>query len=156
MALTGAGFNAGETLRQGGSQTDIGELLGSAGTGAAFGAGIPLAGRAAGGVLRNRGSSVIGKELARGGVADDVAKQFTNVLPNKALYQTALKSFVPQSTAGKLALGGGALYGGSKLLGAFGGGQQQDPTQQLAAQFEQQYGYTPSDYELQLLMQGGY
>ena len=157
MALTGAGFNAGETLRQGGSQTDIGELLGSAGTGAAFGAGIPLAGRAAGGVLRNRGSSVIGKELARGGVADDVAKQFTNVLPNKALYQTALKSFVPQSTAGKLALGGGALYGGSKLLGAFGGGQQQDPTQQLAAQFEQQYGYTPSDYELQLLTaQGGY
>ncbi len=155
MALTGAGFNAGETLRQGGSQTDIGDLLGSAGTGAAFGAGIPIAGRAIGGALRNRGSSLIGKELAQSGVADDAAQQFMGALPNKALYQTALKSLVPKSTAGKVVVGAGALYGGSRLLGGMGGGQE-DPTQQLAAQFQQQYGYTPSDYELQLLMQGGY
>lgn len=157
MALTGAGMNASEALRQGGSETDIGEMLKSAGTGAAFGAGVPLAGRAAGGFLRNRGSNVIGRELAQSGIADDVAQQFMGALPNKALYQTALSSFVPKSTAGKVALGAGALYGGSKLLGGLGGEQAQSPTQQLASQFEQQYGYTPSEYELQMIMsQGGY
>ena len=74
-------------------------------------------------------------------------------VPNKALYQTALRSFVPKSTIGKVAAGGGALYGASQLMGI---GGQQDPTQQLAAQFEQTYGYPPSDYELQLLTSGGY
>lgn len=154
MAGIGAGFNAGETLRQGGSETDMGELLGSAGTGAAFGAAIPVAGRFAGNMLRNRGSNVLGRELAQSGVADDAAQHILQATPNRALYQTALRSFVPKSTVGKLAAGGAGIYGASRLMGA---GQQQDPTAQLAAQFEQQYGYTPSDYELQLLTaQGGY
>lgn len=158
MALTGAGFNAGETLRQGGSETDLGDLLGAAGTGAAFGAGIPLAARAGGSFLRNRGSKVLGRELAQSGVADDAAQQFMSSVPNKALYQTALRSFVPKSTVGKVAVGGGALLGANKLMGGLGGGQEADPTAQLAAQFQQAYGYTPSEYELQMLMaqQGGY
>ena len=153
MAGIGAGFNAGETLRQSGSDTDMGELLGSAGMGAAFGAGIPIAGRFAGNMLRKRGSSVLGRELAQSGVADDAAQQVLQATPNKALYQTALRSFVPKSTVGKLAAGGAGIYGASRLMGM----GQQDPTAQLAAQFEQQYGYAPSDYELQLLTaQGGY
>lgn len=156
MALTGAGFNAGETLRHGGSETDMGDLIGAAGTGAAFGAGIPIAGRMAGGFLRNRGSKVLNRELAQSGVADDVAQQFMSSVPNKALYQTALRSLVPKSTLGKVAVGGGALLGANQLMGGFGGGQQADPTQQLAAQFQQIYGYPPSEYELQLLTAGGY
>lgn len=154
MALTGAGFNAGETLRQGGSETDMGDLLGAAGTGAAFGAGIPIAGRAVGGALRKRGTNVINRELAKSGVEDDIARQFTGAVPNKALYQTALRSLVPKSTVGKLAVGGGALLGANQLMG--GGQQAADPTQQLAAQFQQIYGYPPSEYELQLLTAGGY
>ena len=155
MALTGAGFNAGETLRQGGSDTNLNDMLAAAGTGAAFGAGIPIAGRMGGKFLRNRGSSVLGREMASSGVADDVAQQVLGSVPNKALYQTALRSFVPKSTFGKVAVGGGALLGANKLMGM--GGQQEDPTQQLAAQFQQQYGYTPSQFELQMLMsQGGY
>lgn len=153
MAATGAGFSAGETLRQDGSDTDMGELLGSAGTGAAFGAAIPIAGRVGGKMLRNRGANVLNREMAQSGVADDVAQQFMGSVPNRALYQTALRSFVPQSTAGKLAVGAGGIYGASRLMG---GGQQQDPTAELAAQFEQQYGYPPSEYELQLLTAGGY
>ena len=155
MALTGAGFNAGETLRQGGQDTDMGDILGSAGTGALFGAAFPIAGRVGGKMLRNRGSSVLGRELAQSGVDDAAAKQFMSSVPNKALYQTALKSFVPKSTLGKVAAGGGALLGANQLIGGIGGGQQ-DSTSQLIAQFQQQYGYTPSDYELQTLMSGGY
>lgn len=155
MALTGAGFNAGETLRQNGSETDMNDLLGAAGTGAAFGAGIPIVGRAAGGFLRNRGSKVLGRELAQSGVDDAAAQQFMSAVPNRALYQTALRSLVPKSTFGKVAVGGGALLGANQLMG--GGNNQADPTQQLAQQFAAQYGYMPSDYELQLLMtQGGY
>lgn len=76
-------------------------------------------------------------------------------VPNKALYQTALRSFVPKTTLGKAAVGGGALLGANHLMG--GGQQQADPTAQLAAQFQQAYGYTPSELELQMLMsQGGY
>lgn len=157
MAAMGAGFNAGETLRQDGSEAEIGDLIGSAGTGAAFGAAIPVAGRIGGKMLRNRGSKVLGSELSRAGVADDAAQQILGATPNRALYQTALRSFVPKSTVGKLAAGGAGIYGASRLMGA---GQEADPTQELAAQFEQAYGYTPSDYELQLLMaqmqQGGY
>lgn len=153
MGAIGAGFNAGEVLRQQGSDVDMGDLASSAGIGAAFGAGIPIAGKIGGNMLRNRGSKVLGSELAKSGVADDAAQQFMSSVPNKALYQTALRSFVPKSTVGKLAVGGGALYGASRLMG---GGQQVDPGQQLVAEFTQMYGREPSEYELQLLTAGGY
>lgn len=153
MGAIGAGFNAGETLRQQGSDVDMGDLASSAGIGAAFGAGIPIAGKIGGNMLRNRGSKVLGNELAKSGVADDAAQQFMSSVPNKALYQTALRSFIPKSTVGKLAVGSGALYGASQLMG---GGQQPDPGQQLVAEFTQMYGREPSEYELQLLTAGGY
>lgn len=176
MALTGAGFNAGETLRQGGSDTNMGDLLGAAGTGAAFGAALPIVGGAAGKYLRSRG----GKEIATKYLADPTRSNqaqkiidggggkigiFTQNIINRnapkleqaygGLYGNALRSFVPKSTVGKLAAGGAGIYGASRLMGS--GGEQQDPTAQLVAQFEQRYGYTPSEYELQLLTaQGGY
>lgn len=174
MAATGAGFNAGETLRQGGSETEMGDLLGAAGTGAAFGAGIPIAGRMGGNFLRNRGAKQVAEKFmtdprnakaaaqlqeAGGGAVNsmirDIAGRERNNLAQRygGLYQNALSSMVPQSTAGKLALGGGAIYGGSRLLGM---GAEQDPTQQLAAEFTQMYGREPSEYELQLLTSGGY
>lgn len=45
-------------------------------------------------------------------------------LKNK-LAGTDWRKYLPKSTVGKVALGGGALYGGSKLLPLFGGGQNQ-------------------------------
>lgn len=45
-------------------------------------------------------------------------------LKNK-LAGTDWRKYLPKSTMGKVALGGGALYGGSKLLPLFGGGQNQ-------------------------------
>lgn len=45
-------------------------------------------------------------------------------LKNK-LTGTDWRKYLPKSTMGKVALGGGALYGGSKLLPLFGGGQNQ-------------------------------
>lgn len=164
MAATGAGFNAGETLRQGGSETEMGDLLGAAGTGAAFGAAIPIAGKVGGSMLRKRGSNVLGNELAKSGVADDAAQQFMGSVPNKALYQTALRSFIPKSTVGKLAVGGGALYGGSQLMG-MGGGEQpvaqysSPEIEQIAMELAgQNGGVPPSEYEIMQLMQmqGGY
>lgn len=122
---TGAAFGGLETLRQGGADTNFSDVLGSAGTGAAFGLAIPAAMKYGGKALRNRGSKVMQNSLAGAGVgADDMAGIMSKV-PDRALYQEALRSLVPKSTFGKLALGGGALYGGSRLLG---GGQPQPQT----------------------------
>lgn len=122
---TGAAFGGLETLRQGGSDTNLNDVLGSAGTGAAFGAAVPSAMKYGGNALRNRGSKVVQNSLASAGVGADDMASIMGKMSNKALYQEALRSLVPKSTFGKLALGGGALYGGSRLLG---GGQQQPQT----------------------------
>ena len=122
---TGAAFGGLETLRQGGSDTNLNDVLGSAGTGAAFGAAVPAAMKYGGNALRNRGSKVVQNSLASAGVGADDMASIMGKMSNKALYQEALRSLVPKSTFGKLALGGGALYGGSRLLG---GGQQQPQT----------------------------
>lgn len=122
---TGAAFGGLETLRQGGSDTNLNDVLGSAGTGAAFGAAVPAVMKYGGNALRNRGSKVVQNSLASAGVGADDMASIMGKMSNKALYQEALRSLVPKSTFGKLALGGGALYGGSRLLG---GGQQQPQT----------------------------
>lgn len=122
---TGAAFGGLETLRQGGSDTNLNDVLGSAGTGAAFGAAVPAAMKYGGNALRNRGSKVVQNSLASAGVGADDMASIMGKMSNKALYQEALRSLVPKSTFGKLALGGGALYGGSRLLG---GGQPQPQT----------------------------
>jgi hypothetical protein len=59
----------------------------------------------------------------------------------------SLKSMMPQTKAGKLALGGGALLGGAKLMGAFGDGQP-DQEQSLIDRFREEYGRDPSYEEL--------
>lgn len=134
---TGAAFGGLETLRQGGSDTNLNDVLGSAGTGAAFGAAVPAAMKYGGKVLRNRGSKVVQNSLAGAGVGADDMASIMGKMSNKALYQEALRSLVPKSTFGKLALGGGALYGGSRLLG---GGQQQPQTIEDYYAMQQQGG----------------
>lgn len=122
---TGAAFGGLETLRQNGADTNLSDALSSAGTGAAFGLAMPAAMKYGGKALRNRGSKVVQNSLTGAGVGADDMASIMGKIPNKALYQEALRSLVPKSTFGKLALGGGALYGGSRLLG---GGQPQPQT----------------------------
>lgn len=115
MIATGGLFGGADALRQGGSETSMGDFLTGAGTGAAFSAAIPFGSR----LLRNRGSRVINNAMTGSGIPQDVATQVVGALPNRALYQNALKSFIPKTTVGKVALGAGALYGGNKLLSGF-------------------------------------
>lgn len=115
---SGGLFGGAEAVRQGGAETDPMDVLTGVGTGAAFSAAIPLGGR----MLRNRGSKQLTGAMAGRGMDQAAINQTMSAIPNKELYQTALRSFIPKSTFGKVALGGGALYGGSKL---FGGGAPQ-------------------------------
>lgn len=118
MIGTGALFGGADALRQEGADANPMDVLTGAGTGAAFSAAIPLGGR----MLRNRGSKQLTGAMAGRGMDQAAINQTMSAIPNRELYQTALRSFMPKSTVGKLALGGGALYGGSKL---FGGGAPQ-------------------------------
>lgn len=118
LAATGAGYGGLEALRQGGSETQLQDVLEQGGMGAAFGGGIPLAGK----LLKGRGSKVLQKGMASRGMDDEMIKQTMGAIPNRALYSSAVKSFVPKSTIGKVAAGGGAAYGIGSLLNQ--GGQQ--------------------------------
>lgn len=118
LAATNAGFGGLEAVRQGGSETQLQDVLSQAGMGAAFGGGIPLAGK----LLKGRGSKVLQKGMASRGMDDEMIKQTMGAIPNRALYYSAVKSFVPKSTIGKVAAGGGAAYGIGSLLNQ--GGQQ--------------------------------
>ena len=112
LAATGAGFGGLEALRQGGSDTQLQDVLSQAGMGAAFGGGIPLAGR----MLKGRGTKVLSNQMANRGMDQQAISQAMGAIPNRALYSSAMRSFVPRSTFGKVAVGGGALLGGNALL----------------------------------------
>ena len=116
MALTGAGFGAADAYRQGGQDTQPLDVLGGAAMGGLFGGGIPIAGRMGSKFLRNRGTNVLTNAMTNKGMDQAAIDGVLGSLPNKALYQQALQSFVPRSTFGKIAAGGGLLYGGSRLL----------------------------------------
>lgn len=134
----GAGFGAANALKEGGSDTNFGDILSQAGTGALFGGGIGFAGNKLGGMMRNRGANnIVGKYMAdnptgakafldnnmTGQLRNQVAKQ-PNFLGNYGgLYGNAMGSLVPKSRFGKVAAGGAGLYGGMKLLG----GGESDP-----------------------------
>lgn len=127
MAGVGAGFGGLEALRQGGSETDIGDVMSQAGLGAAFGGAIPLAGK----MLRNRGSKVLSRNMASRGMEQPQINAAMGSIPSKALYSTAVRSFIPKSTFGKVALGGGALLGGNALMNRMGGEPQVDPSMMM-------------------------
>ena len=135
---TGAVFGGLETLQQDGADTNLGDVLNSAGTGAAFGAALPMVSN----FVKTRGA----KNLVTKYMSDPRYSQASEALQNagreeignfvkrvaksgspglQEIYGGLYKNALPQSTFGKLALGGGALYGGSRLLG---GGQQQPQT----------------------------
>jgi len=136
LAATGAGFGGLEALRQGGSETQLQDVLGQAGMGAAFGGGIPIAGK----MLKGRGSKVISKGMASRGMDQNAINQTMGAIPNKALYSSALRSFVPKSTLGKVAAGGGAAYGINSLMNQ--GGQEPAMDQSMGTMSEEQlYNY---------------
>lgn len=132
LAATGAGFGGLEALRQGGEDTNFSDVVSNAGMGALFGGGIPLAGK----FLKGRGSKVLSRGMASRGMDDAAISQTMGAIPDRALYSTALRSFVPKSTFGKVAVGGGALAGGAALLNR----QQPAPVDQQITD-EQLYNY---------------
>lgn len=136
LAATGAGFGGLEALRQGGSETQLQDVLSQGAMGAAFGGGIPLAGK----LLKGRGSKVLQKGMANRGMEPEAIQQTMGAIPNRALYSSAVRSFVPKSTFGKLAVGGGALYGGSQLMNSMNQ-PQQNPASGGEITDEQLYNY---------------
>lgn len=155
MAVTGAGFGVADSMRRGGEDTDWGEAAGQAGIGAGLGAAIPIAGRFLGGIGRKRGSSVLTRDMERRGMGSDAIQSALEATPNKALYSTALRSMVPQSTLGRGAAIGGGLFAANQLMGGLGGEPQvpQNPAVQAGGNFAGQYGYQPSEEELLRYMQ---
>lgn len=139
MAAIGGGFGGLEALRQGGSETQLQDVLSQAGMGAAFGGGIPLAGK----MLKNRGTKVLSNQMASRGMQPQAINQTMGAIPNRALYSSAMRSFVPKSTFGKVAAGGGAVLGGGMLMNNMGGGQQpaMDPSMMGGMTEEQLYNY---------------
>lgn len=126
MALTGAGFGAADAYRQGGQNTQPFDVLGGAAMGGLFGGGISAASKVGNNFIMNRGL----KRQNVSGVYDALTSSGINpyqaslmAVDENALRRAGMRSLVPQSTFGKVALGGGLLYGGSRLLNS--GGEQQ-------------------------------
>lgn len=134
MAAVGAGFGGLEALRQGGSETQLQDVLSQAGMGAAFGGGIPLAGK----LLKGRGTKVLSNQMANRGMDQQAISQTMGAIPNRALYSSAMRSFVPKSTFGKIAAGAGAVAGGGMLMNSMGG---QQPAMDGQMTEEQLYNY---------------
>lgn len=134
MAAVGAGFGGLEALRQGGSETQLQDVLSQAGMGAAFGGGIPLAGK----LLKGRGTKVLSNQMANRGMDQQAISQTMGAIPNRALYSSAMRSFVPRSTFGKIAAGAGAVAGGGMLMNSMGG---QQPAMDGQMTEEQLYNY---------------
>lgn len=141
MALNGAAQGALSELRENGNQTNLGDVVGGAGSGALFGGGI--------GAGMKYGGRALGNVMNNGGL-----KGAMNRLNGSKLKKAALI--------------GGGLYGGSQLLG-MGGGQSQttggygaygdnsdDELAQLAQAYAQQYDSMPTQDELAQMLQGGY
>lgn len=139
-AAMGAGFGGADALREGGSDTQLGDVLSGMGSGAAFSAAIPIAGKVGGKMLRGRGSKVLSREMGKTDMDPEMIQQAMSAVPNKALYQEAMKSFVPKSTAGKIGLGGAGLFGASQMMG---GGQPEAPIDPMLMQQLQQGAQTP-------------
>lgn len=135
---TGAVLGGLETLRQNGSDTNLSDVLNSAGTGAAFGAAVPMASN----FIKTRGAkNLVAKymsdpryseasEALQNAGREEIGNFVKRVAQNgspalQEMYGGLYKNALPRSAFGKLALGGGALYGGSRLLG---GGQPQPQT----------------------------
>ena len=123
-AATGAVMGGLDKVRTG--ETD--DALNGALLGGIMGGAIPGAMKVGGNFLKNRGQNAITRAV-NGAGGDSAA--VLDALPTRALYQEGLRSLVPKSAVGKLALGGGALYGGSQLMGAL------NPQQGVAGDDEQ-------------------
>ena len=140
---SGAVLGALDGLRQNGEDTNVEQLAQSAGMGAALGGAVPAVGK----VLRNRGAknmvekymsdpryADVSEAMSRAGgdVVNNMIKGVADTRAEglKSLYGNIYRNALPQSKIGKLALGGGALYGGAQMLGLGGGEQEQPQTPQ--------------------------
>lgn len=126
LTLTGAGMGAADAYRQGGQDTQPLDVLGGAAMGGLFGGGISAASRIGNNFVMNRGL----KRHNVGGAYDALTSSGINpyqaslmATDENMIRRAGMRSLVPQSTFGKVALGGGLLYGGSRLLNS--GGEQQ-------------------------------
>lgn len=126
-AAIGGGLGVADKLREDGSQADFGDMLKSGAMGAAFGGGIPLAGKALKPVaagLRERGAGdIAGRYLANNpdiaasgktaqSIVDDILENGAKDYGGGNLYYRGAMSSLPKSRFGKMALGGGVLGGG--------------------------------------------
>ena len=121
MAATGAGIGGLEALREGGSNTQMQDVLGGAGSGALFGAAFPVAGRAVNKGLMTRGAKNYNPEsvysgLSQAGINPLQAAYMAADPSSKTLRSVGMRNIMPKSKFGNLALGGGALYGGNMLM----------------------------------------
>ncbi len=124
LTLTGAGMGAADAYRQGGQDTQPLDVLGGAAMGGLFGGGISAASRIGNNFVMNRGlkrHNVGGAYDALTSSGIDPYQASLMAADENAIRRAGMRSLIPQSNFGKVALGGGLLYGGSKLLG--GGGQ---------------------------------
>ncbi len=146
MAVTGAGIGGLEELRQGGSETQLQDVLSQAGMGALFGGGAPLAGRAVNKGLMNRGAKYYNPESIYSGLSqtgiNPLQAAYMAADPNsKTLRSVGMRNIMPKSRFGKIAAGAGAVAGGGMLMNGMGG---QQPAMGGQMTEEQLYNYLVS------------
>lgn len=114
-ALAGGASSVANAYREGGSGTKVAEALGQLPTGLALGALAPL------------------------GI--EKATPFAKSIPGRlqGLRSSGWRNYLPKSGLGKLALGAGTLYGGSKLLPLLSGGGQNQYQNQYQDEDEDEY-----------------
>ena len=146
MAVTGAGIGGLEALRQGGSETQLQDILSQTGMGALFGGGAPLAGRAVNKGLMTRGAKNYNPEGVYGGLTQArinplQAAHMAADPSSRTLRSVGMRNIMPKSRFGKIATGAGAVAGGGMLMNGMGG---QQPAMGGQMTEEQLYNYLVS------------
>lgn len=119
-AVTGGLDNMFNTMREEGSQTNLGNLLSSAGTGAAFGALIPAVGKVAG-KIGQRGENYLANQALSSGLTND-AGVASQIAKNTGKFTKARAAFSSLPKIGKAGVVGGAVAGGVALNNLLNGG----------------------------------
>ena len=119
-AVTGGLDNMFNTMREEGSQTNLGNLLSSAGTGAAFGALIPAVGKAAG-KIGQRGENYLANQALSSGLTND-AGVASQIAKNTGKFTKARAAFSSLPKIGKAGVVGGTVAGGVALNNLLNGG----------------------------------
>ena len=119
-AVTGGLDNMFNTMREEGAQTNLGNLLSSAGTGAAFGALIPAAGKVAG-KIGQRGEKYLANQALSSGLTND-AGVASQIAKNTGKFTKARAAFSSLPKIGKAGVVGSTVAGGLALNNLLNGG----------------------------------